>query len=208
MTVIAIDGPAASGKGTIARAVSKHYGFAYLDTGILYRAVGTLTLDHGQITEDEAEKTARKLQEDDLERSDLRTAMAGQAASIVATFSGVRNTLLDFQRSFARRAGGAVLDGRDIGTVICPDADVKLFITASDEVRAARRHKELVTANPALTVQEVLDDLRERDRRDQSRTTAPLRPAEDAMVIDTSDLSIEEATKAVIEEIERKLSKG
>ena len=208
MTVIAIDGPAASGKGTIARAVAAHYGFACLDTGILYRAVGALTLDRGQITEAEAVKVARSLREAVLERSDLRSAAAGQAASIVATFPEVRTALLDFQRSFARRAGGAVLDGRDIGTVICPDADVKLFITASDEVRAARRHKELVETNPALTVGEVLNDLRERDRRDQSRATAPLRPAEDALVIDTSDLSIEEATNRAIAEIERKLSRA
>lgn len=177
---IAIDGPAASGKGTIARALAEKFGFAHLDTGLLYRAVGAMGGD--------PILAARNLAAADLARTDLRTAEAGAAASRVAAIPAVRAALMDFQRRFARAEPGAVLDGRDIGTVICPEAEVKLYITASDETRAARRAAEL-GADPA----QMLLDLRERDRRDANRTTAPLRPATDAIFLDTTALSIEDA---------------
>lgn len=198
---IAIDGPAAAGKGTIAKAVAVHFGFAHLDTGLLYRATGARALDLGGL--ERAEAAARSLTEADLARSDLRTADAGQAASVVAALPAVRAALLDWQHAFARRAGGAVLDGRDIGTVVCPEAEVKLFVTASDEERARRRHAELVTTRPDLTPAQVLDDLRERDRRDASRDAAPMRPAKDAHVFDTTQMSIEAAVAEVIRLVER-----
>ena len=182
---IAIDGPAASGKGTIARALADHFGFAHLDTGLLYRAVGVLGGD--------PVAAARGLTPADLARDDLRTAAAGQAASRVAVIPEVRAALLDFQRRFARQEPGAVLDGRDIGTVICPEAEVKLYVTASDETRAARRAAEL-GADPA----QMLLELRERDARDAARDTAPLRAAADATPLDTTSLSIEEAVARAI----------
>lgn len=187
---IAIDGPAASGKGTIARALARHFGFAHLDTGLLYRAVGAKGGDPVQ--------AARSLTPDDLAREDLRSAAAGQAASRVAAIPEVRAALTEFQRAFARTEPGAVLDGRDIGTVICPDAAVKLYVVASDEVRAARRAAEL-GADP----QEMLAQLRERDLRDSQRATAPLRPAEDAVVLDTSTLSIDDAVARAVAEVLR-----
>lgn len=177
---IAIDGPAASGKGTIARALAARFGFAHLDTGLLYRAVGALGGD--------PVAAARGLTPADLARDDLRTAEAGAAASRVAAIPEVRTALLAFQRDFARMGRGAVLDGRDIGTVICPQAEVKLYVTASDETRAGRRAAEL-GADPA----KILADLRERDARDAARATAPLRAAEDAILLDTTALSIDEA---------------
>ena len=177
---IAIDGPAASGKGTIARALAARFGFRHLDTGLLYRAVGALGGD--------PVAAARGLTAADLARDDLRSAEAGAAASRVAAIPEVRAALLDFQRDFARQGEGAVLDGRDIGTVICPEAEVKLYITASDETRAARRAAEL-GADPAR----ILAELRERDARDAARDTAPLRAAADAILLDTTTLSIDEA---------------
>ncbi|MBU2891673.1 (d)CMP kinase [Celeribacter halophilus] len=197
---IAIDGPAAAGKGTISKAVAQHFGFAHLDTGLLYRATGAKTFEGLSPIE-----AAQTLTAQDLERDDLRSADAGQAASRVAAEPAVREALVDFQQAFARREGGAVLDGRDIGTVICPDAEVKLYVIASDEVRARRRHKELVEKGEEITFEEVLDDLRERDERDAARATAPLKPAEDAVVIDTTSMSIEQAVAKVIELIEAKL---
>ncbi|WP_417258071.1 (d)CMP kinase [Celeribacter sp.] len=194
---VAIDGPAAAGKGTVSKAVSKHFGFPYLDTGLLYRATGAKTFEG--LTPLEA---AESLTTADLERDDLRSGDAGQAASRVAALPEVRSALVDFQQAFARREGGAVLDGRDIGTVICPDAEVKLYITASDEVRAQRRYAELVAKGENVTEEEVLADLRERDERDSARATAPLKPAEDATVIDTSEMSIDEAVAKVIALIE------
>ncbi|WP_374291844.1 (d)CMP kinase [Paenirhodobacter enshiensis] len=182
---VAIDGPAAAGKGTISRAVAARFGFAHLDTGALYRAVGVKGGD--------PVAAAHSLTPEDLARDDLRTLAAGQAASKVAAIPEVRQALLDFQRRFARREGGAVLDGRDIGTVICPAAEVKLFVTASPEVRAHRRWLE-VGGDEA----QVLAEVRERDERDMNRADAPLRPAEDATRLDTSDLSIEEATARAI----------
>jgi len=196
---IAIDGPAAAGKGTIARALAAHFGFAYLDTGLLYRATGAKVADG--MTPLEA---ARDLTPNDLARDDLRSAAAGQAASVVAADTQVRAALVDFQRAFARRPEGAVLDGRDIGTVICPDADVKLFVTATDAVRAQRRWVEL--SDPALSYGEVLADLSKRDARDAARDTAPLRAADDALSLDTTHLSVAEAVTVVIGKIEAVLA--
>ncbi|GAA5073274.1 (d)CMP kinase [Roseibacterium beibuensis] len=194
---VAIDGPAAAGKGTISRAVAEHFGFAHLDTGLLYRAVGARML-----TGKEPVEAAQALTADDLGDPDaLRTPDVAQAASRVAVIPEVRAALVDFQRAFARRAGGAVLDGRDIGTVICPDAEAKLFVTASAEVRASRRHKELLERGIASDYDTVLADVRERDARDANRATAPLLPAADAVILDTSDLSIEEAVAKAIREI-------
>ena len=190
---IAIDGPAAAGKGTISRAVAAYFGFAHLDTGLLYPAVGAKTL-LGLVPA----VAARTLTADDLNDADLRSPEVAQAASRVAVLSDVRAELTDFQRSFARRAGGAVLDGRDIGTVICPQAEVKLYVTASTEVRARRRHSELLASGTTLSFEQVLADVRERDARDSERAEAPLKPAADAVLIDTSEMSIEEAVAAAI----------
>jgi cytidylate kinase len=194
---IAIDGPAAAGKGTISKAVAAHFGFAHLDTGLLYRAVGTKTLDG---TDPIA--AALALMADDLEADNLRTPEVAQAASKVAVISEVRAALVDFQRAFARRAGGAVLDGRDIGTVICPDAEAKLFVTASAEVRAERRYLELAGKGMSVSREEVLADVKERDTRDRERAEAPMVAAKDAVVIDTSSLGIDEAVAAAIAAIE------
>lgn len=195
---IAVDGPAAAGKGTISKAVAAHYGFGHLDTGLLYRAVGAKTMEGVPAVE-----AAQSLTPQDLAREDLRGPEVAQAASKVAVIAEVRAALVDFQRAFARRAGGAVLDGRDIGTVICPYAQVKLFVTASAEVRARRRFLELTAAGKVITLDEVLADVKARDDRDMNRAESPLRPADDAVLIDTSDLSIEQALAtalAVIEE--------
>ena len=193
---IAIDGPAAAGKGTISKAVAAHYGLAHLDTGLLYRAVGARTLDG---TEPVA--AAQALTAEDLAADNLRTPEVAQAASKVAVIAEVRSALVDFQRAFARRAGGAVLDGRDIGTVICPNADAKLFVTASADVRAERRYLELASKGTEISRETVLADVKERDARDMERAEAPLKPAEDAVLIDTSDLPIEEAVAAAIDAI-------
>ncbi|NIY71879.1 (d)CMP kinase [Marivivens donghaensis] len=193
---VAIDGPAAAGKGTISKAVAADFGFAHLDTGLLYRAVGAKVTDGS-----EAIAAAEGLTPEDLKRTDLRTMEAGQAASKVAVIPEVRAALVDFQRRFAAQAGGAVLDGRDIGTVICPDAEVKLFVTASAEVRAHRRWLE-VGGDEA----QVLAEVKERDDRDMNRADAPLKPADDAVLVDTSDLSIEEAVAAAVAAIKAKMA--
>lgn len=189
---VAIDGPAAAGKGTIGRAIAERFGFAHLDTGLLYRAVGA------KVAEGADPVAACALTPADLARSDLRSAEAGQAASRVAVLPEVRAALLDFQRGFARRMGGAVLDGRDIGTVICPEAEVKLYVTASAEVRAGRRWQELGGGAAPLPFETVLAEVVERDRRDSERAEAPLKPAADALVLDTSELSIAEAVGRAI----------
>ena len=199
---IAIDGPAAAGKGTISRALAAHFGCAHLDTGLLYRATGARVATGLSPLE-----AAETLSEQDLARDDLRSAEAGQAASRVAALPEVRAALVAFQRSFARQKGGAVLDGRDIGTVICPEAEVKLFVTAEDATRAERRLAELVVSDPDLTLADVLDDLRARDRRDSERATAPLRPAPDALVLDTTLMTIEEAVAAAIAAVDLRLSR-
>lgn len=195
---VAIDGPAAAGKGTISKGVAAHFGFAHLDTGLLYRAVGRRTLNGADAVE-----VAQSLTAEELEQGDLRTAEIAQAASRVAVIPEVRAALVDFQRSFARRAGGAVLDGRDIGTVICPAAEVKLFVTASAEVRAERRFLELSAKGGDVTRDQVLADVRERDARDAERSTAPMKPAEDAVLLDTSDLNIDDALATAILIIEK-----
>lgn len=194
---IAIDGPAAAGKGTISRAVAAHFGFSHLDTGLLYRAVGAkLLLGLDPVA------AARGLTAEDLKEDGLRSPEVAQAASKIAVIGEVRAALLDFQRSFARRAGGAVLDGRDIGTVICPDADAKLFVTASAEVRADRRFAELSASGSAVSRAQVLADVKERDARDRARAEAPLVAARDAVEIDTSEMSIDEAIAAAIAAID------
>jgi cytidylate kinase len=200
---IAIDGPAAAGKGTIGRALAAHFGFAHLDTGLLYRATGRRMLDGL-----EAVEAARSLRAGDLDADDLRSPEVSQAASRVAAIPEVRQALLDFQRAFARRAGGAVLDGRDIGTVICPDAEVKLYVTASDAERARRRHLELTQKGHAVTLEEVADDLLQRDARDSARATAPLKPAADALLLDTSELTIDEAVAAAVAKVRGALPVG
>jgi cytidylate kinase len=197
---VAIDGPAAAGKGTIARAVAARFGFGYLDTGLLYRATGAKV-----VAGMDPVSAAESLTEADLARTDLRSPMAGQAASRVAAMPAVRAALVAFQRDFARRDGGAVLDGRDIGTVICPQAEVKLFVTASDAVRAERRWREL--ADPALTLEAVLDDLRIRDQRDSDRAAAPLRPANDAVILDTSDMDVDAAVVAAADHVQAALAR-
>ena len=190
---VAIDGPAAAGKGTIGRAVAARFGLAHLDTGLLYRAVGAQVLGGADPVE-----AARALEAGDLESDALRTAAVAQAASKVAVIPEVRAALLDFQRAFARRAGGAVLDGRDICTVICPQAEVKMFVTATPEVRAQRRFDELIARGQDTTYAAVLEDVEARDRRDSERSAAPLKPAPGADVLDTSQLGIDAAVAAAI----------
>jgi len=191
---VAIDGPAAAGKGTISKAVAAHFGFAHLDTGLLYRAVGAKVIAGAAPI-----AAAQALDPVDLEDDRLRTPEVAQAASEVAVIPQVRDALIAFQRSFARRDGGAVLDGRDIGTVICPDAPAKLFVTASAECRAERRFQELQGKGMDIALATVIADVKERDARDRSRATAPLLPAEDAVLLDTSDLSVDAAIAAAID---------
>jgi len=195
---VAIDGPAASGKGTIGRALAERFGFAHLDTGLLYRAVGRRVLEGSDPVD-----AARDLAAEDLEERWLRSAEVGQAASKAAAIPEVRAALLDFQRAFARRAGGAVLDGRDIGTVICPEAEAKLFVTASDAERARRRAAELRAEGTGVSDDDVLRDLRARDRRDAERADAPLKPAPGAVVIDTSEMDIDTAIETAAEVVRR-----
>lgn len=190
---VAIDGPAAAGKGTISKAVAAHFGFAHLDTGLLYRAVGAKVLN-GM----DALKAAQTLEAVDLDSDDLRNPDVAQAASRVAVNADVRTALVAFQRQFATRDGGAVLDGRDIGTVICVDADVKLFVTASSSKRAQRRMDELNAKGMGLTFADVLEDVEARDKRDSERATAPLKPAEDAVMLDTTDLTADAAIARAI----------
>jgi cytidylate kinase len=194
---VAIDGPAAAGKGTISKAVAAHFGFAHLDTGLLYRAVGAKVLAGSDPV-----AAARALDPQDLEDPGLRTQAVARAASEVAVIADVRSALVDFQREFATRDGGAVLDGRDIGTVICPGADAKLFVTASPECRAERRFQELRAKGADVSYETVLADVKERDARDSSRAAAPLAAAPDALCIDTSDMSIAEAVAAAIAAVE------
>lgn len=189
---VAIDGPAAAGKGTIGRAVAARFGFAHLDTGLLYRAVGAKGGD--------PVATARGLMPADLARDDLRSLDAGQAASRVAAIPEVREALVAFQRQFARAEGGAVLDGRDIGTVICPEAEVKLYVTASAEVRAQRRWLEV-----GGDAERVLAEVKERDARDMGRADAPLRAAADAVMIDTSAMTVDEAVAQAVALVAAKL---
>lgn len=200
---IAVDGPAASGKGTISKRLAQELGFAHLDTGLIYRAVGKRVLS-GQ----EPLAAAQTLQAEDLDDDSLRTPDVALAASKVAVLSEVRAALTDFQRAFSRRDGGAVLDGRDIGTVICPEAEVKLYVTASAEARAERRFKELTGKGIDTTFDEVFADIRARDERDMGRAEAPLKPADDAIHIDTTDLSIEAAFAAAMARVRARQDAG
>lgn len=195
-TTIAIDGPTASGKGTLARKLAEALGYAWLDTGLLYRAVGVGVKRAGFTPQDEAQAIAiaRQLHLGAImDDNELRSAEAGQLASQVSAIPEVRQALLEFQRHFAQREPGAVLDGRDIGTVICPDALVKLYITASAEVRAERRHKELLSRGQDKSYADVLADVKARDDRDMNRAVAPLKPAADAVIIDTSNMDPDKA---------------
>jgi CMP/dCMP kinase len=198
--IIAIDGPAASGKGTLARRLAAHYGLPHLDTGLLYRAVARALMDFGHPLDDEtaALRAAQALDPGHLDDTDLRGREMGEAASVVAAIPAVRAALADWQRAFCRRPEGAVLDGRDIGTVICPEADVKIFVTATPEERARRRFQELAARGDATSLEAVLADIHRRDARDAGRATAPLRAAEDARLLDTSLLDIEAAFRAAV----------
>ena len=196
--VIAVDGPAASGKGTIASRLAERFAFGHLDTGLLYRAVGAAVRAAGGDPDDAAaaEAAARGIGLQGLEHPSLRGAAAGEAASRVARHPGVRAALYDLQRGFTCREPGVVLDGRDIGTVIAPDAQVKLFVTADPQIRATRRWKQLTGQGEAIAFERVLEDIRRRDARDAGRDSAPMRAAADAVLLDTSDLDIEAATDA------------
>lgn len=200
--IIAVDGPAASGKGTIARALAAHYGLPHLDTGLLYRAVGVATARARRDPDSEGDAVlACQFDEALLADPELRSEAAGALASRVSRHPAVRAALLDYQQTFARQPGGAVLDGRDIGTVISPDADAKLFVTASPEVRATRRHKEDNSAD----YDAILADIRARDERDSGRSAAPLRQADDADLLDTTDLTIGAAVQRAIALVEARI---
>ena len=208
--IIAIDGPAASGKGTLAKRVAVHYGLRHLDTGALYRAVARDTLSQGGDLADAATaaQAASRLDVTTLDDPALRSPGVGEAASQVARHPEVRAVLLAYQRTFAQGGNGAVIDGRDIGTVICPDADVKLFVTASPEVRAKRRFLDLSQAGVAVTEPDVLADIRARDERDQTRGASPLRRAEDAVLLDTTNLDIDAAFRTALDLIEAAMGRA
>lgn len=193
--VVAIDGPAASGKGTLARRIAIHYGMPHLDTGLTYRAVAKALLDQGLPLDDEAiaADVALHLDLHQMDKAVLSAHAIGEAASKVAVMPAVRRALVEAQRGFANALPSSVLDGRDIGTVVCPEAEIKLFVTASPEVRAQRRFEEIVAKGGTADLDEILADLRKRDERDMNRTDSPLRPAEDAHLLDTSEMSIEAA---------------
>jgi cytidylate kinase len=205
--IVAIDGPAASGKGTLARRLAEHYGLPHLDTGLLYRATARTLIDEGRRLDDVAAavKAARGLALIDFDEAALRGREMGEAASVVAAIPEVRAALVEAQQTFARRPGGAVLDGRDIGTVICPDATVKIFVTASPETRAQRRALELRSRAEPSDYAKVLADILNRDRRDSSRSTAPLKPAADAMILDTTDLDVEDTVREALRLVEKQL---
>jgi cytidylate kinase len=202
--IVAIDGPAASGKGTIARRLAEHFKLPHLDTGLLYRAVARTLLDSGTALDDvgAATSVAQSLKISALDPVPLKNKGIGNAASRIAAMPEVRAALLKMQKDFAAQPGGAVLDGRDTGTVIAPDADVKIFIEASAEVRAERRHKELSAAGEGVGYEEVLAAIKGRDARDSGRSIAPLAPAKDAVLLDTTDLDIEAAFRAALSIVE------
>ena len=205
--IVAIDGPAASGKGTLAKRIAQHFGLVYLDTGLLYRAVARDVCRRGEALEDTASATAaaRNLDPDTLDDPALRSPGVGEAASVVARIPAVRAAILDYQRTFARRPPGAVLDGRDIGTVVCPDADVKIYVTATPQVRAERRYREMQGRGEAATLEAVLAEIHRRDERDTTREVSPMRPAPDAVLLDTSNLDIEAAFNTAVSVISRKV---
>lgn len=198
--VIAIDGPAASGKGTVSKAISKKLQFHYLDTGKLYRVIGAKYLEgHEPIS------VAKNLKTDDLDNYDLQKPDIAKAASEIAAIPEVRASLLNFQQNFSRKMPGAVLDGRDIGTIVCPDAKIKIFLTASLEVRAYRRYLELQKTDKELKLDSIIDQIKKRDERDKTRSSSPLIAASDAKVFDTSNLSIKEAIDHVLYYIQTKI---
>ncbi|HEX4892210.1 MAG TPA: (d)CMP kinase [Hyphomicrobiaceae bacterium] len=205
--IIAIDGPAASGKGTLAKRIAAYMGYGCLDTGLLYRAVARDVLAAGGSLEDEAlaARLAQTLDLKSLEDPGLRLPGAGDSASVVAKFPKVRRALLELQRDFASQEPGAVLDGRDIGTVVCPDAPVKIFVTAAVEVRARRRFEEMRKRGEPVSYDRVLDMIRLRDERDAGRADSPMQPAADAVLLDTTDLDIEAAFEAAVGLIKRKI---
>lgn len=204
--IVAIDGPAASGKGTIARRLAKHFGLPHLDTGLLYRATARVLIDEGTRLDDveSAVAAARGLALTEFDEEKLRGREMGEAASVVGAMPDVRAALIDMQRRFAQHPNGAVLDGRDIGTVIAPQADVKIFVTASPETRAQRRALELRSRGEAVDYPEILADIRKRDERDAGRAAAPLKAAADATILDTTDLDIEAAFQAALAIVEKK----
>ena len=208
--IIAIDGPAASGKGTLAQRLALRFGLPHLDTGMLYRAVARSVLESGGRLEDAgtAEAAARALDPLTLADKGLRGSHMSEAASVVAAHPAVRAALLDMQKEFARRPKGAVVEGRDIGTVVCPDADIKLFVTADLEERARRRYRELLARGEDVTEAAVLDDLRKRDERDRSRAASPLRMAADAHLLDTTKLDIEAAFFAAVRLIDAAIGRA
>ena len=199
-TVIAIDGPAASGKGTISKAISEKLGFNYLDTGKLYRAIGAKYLDGYQPI-----AAAQSLESNDLEKYNLEKPEIAQAASEIASIPEVRAALLEFQQKFSQKLPGAVLDGRDIGTVVCPDAKIKIFLTASLEARAKRRYIELCKHDKKISFEKIFEQIRKRDERDQTRSSSPMVAASDAKIFDTSKLSINEAIYKVFVYIQTKI---
>ena len=205
--IIAIDGPAASGKGTLARRLAAHYGLPHLDTGLLYRATAASLLDHDRDLNDAsaAVAAARGLALTDFDEERLRRREMGEAASIVAAMPAVREALIAAQRNFASRASGAVLDGRDIGTVICPNADVKIFVVASPEARAQRRALELAARGEKFDYAAILSEIRTRDERDSRRDAAPLKPASDAVLLDTTRLNVEAAFEAARRIVETRI---
>ena len=204
--LIAIDGPAASGKGTLARRLARHFHVPHLDTGLLYRATAAGVLDRGERLEnvEQAVAVARGLALTDFDEDRLRGRDMGEAASVVAAIPEVRAALIEAQRRFAARPEGAVLDGRDIGTVICPDAPVKIFVTAAPETRAQRRALELAGRGETVDFAAILDDIRKRDERDSGRSSAPLKAADDAITLDTTQLGVEEAFAAALKIVAEK----
>ncbi len=208
LLIIAIDGPAASGKGTLARRLAEHYGLPHLDTGLTYRAVGYALLQSGLPLDREelAEIVAENLDLGSLDREILSAHEVGEAASKIAVMSTVRKILVEQQRKFAAQGEGAVLDGRDIGTVVCPQATVKLYITASPETRARRRHREVDEKSGGSSYEQILADIIKRDERDMGRADSPLKPATDAHLIDTSEMSIETAFETALRFVEAAIS--
>jgi CMP/dCMP kinase len=202
--IIAIDGPAASGKGTLAKKLAQHYGYRHLDTGVIYRAVAHALLEEGADLRDEALAVAAavELDPETFGNPALKSQKVGEAASVVSAIPRVREVLLDFQRQFAATPPGAVLDGRDIGTVICPNADVKIFVVADPKVRAHRRTLEAKSRGEEADEARILQDIIQRDERDRNRATAPLKPAADAYLLDNTNLDIEAAVRAAVDIVE------